>query len=809
MTDPTNDAAAAAARTGNNNGMHNALLLRCTRCGLVLNNPESGLLRCVQDEAHNGRCLFCFPLPTRENITEMRRLQVEEYRLRLETTRGHGSEAVVPPTDDQASAGNTRRNSTLVTDAITAATDRNTTFNAVTQAMPVTPAAIGCQRNDEEYQVSPAAPSVDSQAQGHTGSYGLRPCRQDEGQGQATARFRPRTLLNDDDVNAGQTDGHGADHNETLPSTQENAETDEQKEEEDMAAEDAATGSLQDASTSHLQSIAPSPSLATASAAAAGATAGGGRVPNGSLFSIVAMFEAQEREDNGGIGDDGGIEEIIMAIDGDRTKGGEDEGGSDHKNINSKRKDPPCKSDASTTESVNGSFLPSVTAPAGYQQKPPSESLSPVENESDGEISRKRIRSSSYSALLDANDPLFKEIQTYIAEGQNKDLSVGQRDVCIEKLRMIIENEESPDTKKQHASTMISLDAPKMIVTAMQRITASFASLKKVKARNVCARYMSECCHTLATLAYYGRAQSVVDVGAIPAAISALELNAKVRNPKLYLHGMEALQTLSVCATEEILENEGLAMISAILIHLQTKISSNSSRDTKHTLRMIMRLLDNMSSSSQLGTPDERDNEDAERARVIGQRGLLKPILEVIVNLPDDLDLQLSVCSAIASLSASEDNCNDFVQFGGIRSLVFLSHRHRLSSDLQIAVVDCFAWLVADQEEHSKQACEDGVVTTCVELLKDSNMSMSVIRSALHVLDIIGDSDEGIKYLLDANAISAVTTLAIKAENDDDFRLLCQNFLGRMHGDSTLRSIISHKEERGGEERGISECNTK
>ena len=775
------------------NGVPNSLLLRCTRCGLVLNDPETGLLRSVQDEAHNGRCLFCFPLPTRENIAEMRRLQVEEYRLRLETTRGgHGSEAVVPPTADQASVANTCRDSTLVTDTIDAATDRNTTFNAsVTQAIPVTPAAIGCQRNGGEHQVNPAALSVDSRAQGHSCSYGLRPGCQDEGQGQATA-FRPRTLLNDDDVNAGQTDGHGADHTDTPPSTQENAETDEQMEEKDMAAEDAASGSPQDASTSHLQSTAPSPSLATVIATAAGATGGGGSVPDGSFFSIVAMFEAQEREDNGGSGDDGGIEEVVMAFDGDRTKDGEDEGRSDHK-INNKRKDPPDKSDASTMESVNGSFSPSVTAPAVHQQNPPSESLSQVENESDseGENSRKRIRSGSCSAFLNANDPLFKEIQTYITEGQAKDISVGQRDVYVEKLRVIIENEESTNTKKQHASTMISLEAPKMIVTAMQRIAASFVSLKMAKARNACARYMSECCHTLATLAYYGRAQSVVDVGAIPATISALEMNAKIRNPKLYLHGIEALQTLSVCATEEILENEGLAMISSIVVHLQTKIRSNSSRDTKHTLRMIMRLLDNMSSSSQLGTPDERDNEDAERARAIGQRGLLKPILEVIVNLPDDVELQLAVCSAIASLSASEDNCNVFVQLGGIRSFVFLSHRHRLSSDLQIAIADCFAWLVADQEEHSKQACKDGVVTTCVELLNDSNMSMSVIRSALRVLDIIGDGEEGVKHLLDAKAVSAVATLAEKAENNDDFRLLCQNFLDRLHGYSNVHSFVS------------------
>lgn len=777
------------------NGVPNALLLRCTRCGLVLNNPETGLLRSVQDEAHNGRCLFCFPLPTRENIAEMRRLQVEEYRLRLETTRGgHGSEAVVPPTTDQASVANTSRDSTFVTDTSTidASTDRNTTFNAaVAQAIPVTPAAIGYQMNCGEHQVNPAALSVDSRAQGHACSYGLRPGCQDEGQGQATA-FRPRTLLNDDDVNAGQIDGHGADHTDTPPSAQENAETDEQMEEKDMAAEDAASGSPQDTSTSHLQSIAPSPSLATVTATSAGATGGGGSVPDGSLFSIVAMFEAQEREDNGGSGDDGGIEEIIMAIDGDRTKDGEDEGRSDHK-INNKRKDPPDKSDASTTESVDGSFSPSVTAPAVHQQNPPSESFSQVENESDseGENSRKRIRSGSCSTFFNANDPLFNEIQTYITEGQAKDISVGQRDVYVEKLRVIIENEEATNTKKQHASTMISLEAPKMIVTAMQRIAASFAGLKKAKARNAFARYMSECCHTLATLAYYGRAQSVVDVGAIPATISALEMNARIRNPKLYLHGIEALQTLSVCATEEILENEGLAMISSIVVHLQTKIRSNSSRDTKHTLRMIMRLLDNVSSSSQLGTPDERDNEDAERARAIGQRGLLKPILEVIVNLPDDVELQLAVCSAIASLSASEDNCNVFVQLGGIRSLVFLSHRHRLSSDLQIAIADCFAWLVADQEEHSKQACKDGVVTTCVELLNDSNMSMSVIRSVLHVLDIIGDSEEGAKHLLDAKAVSAVTTLVEKGENNDDFRLLCQSFLGRLHGYSNVHSIVS------------------
>ena len=752
MTDT--NAAAAAARTGNS---INALLLRCTRCGLILNDPETGgLFRSVQDEVHNGRCLFCFPLPTRENIAEMRRLQVEEYRLCMETTRGHGSEAVVPPTDD-----------------LGAATDRNTTFNVVTQATPVTPGAIGCQRNGEEHQVNPATLSVDFRAQSHTCSYGLRPSCQDQGQGQATARFRPRTLVNDNDGNNGETDGHEADHTDTPPSTQDNAETDEQT---DMAAEDAATGSPQDMST------APSPSLATATATAtaAGAT-GGGSVPNGSLFSIVAMFEAQEREDNGDCGDDGGIEEIIMAIDGDRsTKDVEDEVRSDHK-INSKRKNPPDKSDAfTTTESVKGSFLPSVAAPAVCQ--------------------RKKIRSSSsYSALLDASDPLFKEIQTYIAEGQAKDVSVGQRDVFIERLRMIIENEESTDTKKQHAGTMISLEAPKMIVTAMQRIAASFAGLKKAKARNACARYMSECCHTLATLAYYGTAQSVGDVGAIPATISALEMNAKVRNPKLYLHGIEALQTLSVCATEEILENDGLAMISSIFIHLQTKICSNSSRDTKHTLRMIMRLLDNMSSSSQLGTPDERDNEDAERARAIGQRGLLKPILELIANLPDDIELMLSVCSAISSLSASEDNCNDFVQLGVFRSLVFLSHRHRLtSSDLQIAIADCFAWLVADQEEHSRRACEAGVVTTCVELL-NSNMSMSVIHALMRVLEIIGDSEEGVKCLLDANAVSVVTALAERREMNDDFRLLCQNFLGRLHGDPTVHSIVSYKKERGEE----------
>ena len=799
----SNDVAAAAASANTATATaaptaEGVVLLRCSRCGLVLNNPKTGLLQKIPNEAHNGRCLFCFPLPTRENVAEMRKLQVEEYRLRLEMTRG--SPGPFSQTDDPVATA-TCRNASFVNDAIAGAADRNTTFDAMAQAMPVTPAAaIGCQghcMNGREHRVSPASPSVDSQGQ----SQGPRPCHQDEGQGQVTTRYRPRTLLKDDIIT-----GHPdfSDRTDTSPSTtrkkdETEEEEEEEEEKEDMAVEDAAPRSLLESHASEPQTSGTrSPSLATATVEGGGGSSG----PAGSLFSIVAMFEAQEREDDddGGGGADDGIEEIIMAIDGECAKGSEDEVGSNHNNIhNGKREDALDKSHASAAESPNASFSPSpsgratlgattVQATECQQKARVASLLSPVKNESDDDEKNppKRIR---YSAPVDTNDPLFKEIETYVSDGQKDNLSLGQRDVCIEKLRLMIEDEESIDSKKQHANTMISLEAPKMIVVALRRVMATFVSLKKAKARNACARYMSECCHTLATLAYYGRAQSIVDIGAVVAVISALELNKKVRNPRLYLHGIEALQTLSVCATDEILESQGLVLISTILIQLQTKISSNSSRDTKHTLRMIMKLLDNMSSSSRLGTPEERDNEDAERARVIGQGGLLKPILEVIVNLPDDVDLQLAVCSAVASLSASEDNCNEIVQLGGIRSLVFLSHRHPLSPDLQIAIADCFAWLVADQVEIQIQACEDGVVKTCVGLLKDTNMA--VVHSALYVLDIVGESKEGVKHLLDASAISAVTALAEKAahSNNDDFHSLCQNFLGRLHVD-----FVPHRE---------------
>ena len=78
-------------------------------------------------------------------------------------------------------------------------------------------------------------------------------------------------------------------------------------------------------------------------------------------------------------------------------------------------------------------------------------------------------------------------------------------------------------------------------------------------------------------------------------------------------------------------------------------------------------------------------------------------------------------------------------------------------------------------------------------------MSMSVIHALMRVLEIIGDSEEGVKCLLDANAVSVVTALAERGEMNDDFRLLCQNFLGRLHGDPTVHSIVSYKKERGEE----------
>jgi hypothetical protein len=511
-------------------------------------------------------------------------------------------------------------------------------------------------------------------------------------------------------------------------------------------------------------------------------------------MSVVAMFEAQEREEreNYGSDEDGGIEDIITECKRDSDGDGDGERGE-------------CANDNHQQEhlcheTADGKRKASPTEEGLRAQNSSAASALPVEDpcsDSEGSPRKKICSGGAHTDPLaepSTNCPISREvareIENCVNEGTKDSISLAKRDRCIEQLRLRIEGEEeSTGMKAAYANTMISLEAPRMIVSALKRITASYAtSCKKAKAKNAHARWASECCHTLATIAYHGRAQSVVDSGAVTVAVlSALKMNS-IRNLKLCLHGIEALQTLcSVSrATEEVLENEGLSIISATLSHLQKKESTKSSRDSKHAVRMIMKLLDNMSSSSELDPYTARDQEDAARARMIGQHGFLKPMLEIICDFPDEVELQLALCGALSSLSADEHNCNVIVELGGLRALVFLSDRHPLRSEMQKAIADCFAWLVADQKNIQLEACKDGVVEACIRLLQNRSHDSTVVRSSLNVLDSICESKECHDYLISANTVSAVTVVAAEAaySNENDIQSLCQSFLCRLRRDA-------------------------
>ena len=741
-----------------------AAVLRCGGCGLVLQDPITLLLRTVPDEAQNGRCLLCFPLPTPGDIAEMRRLQVEEYRLRVETARnhrGHFSAGGIPTTAAAAAAA------PAAAAATTAGTQTAATAAASTQrqAMPVTPeqdVADGRQRNGDEVDVSPpvAARTIDTQA----------------GQAdQDQARPRPRALLKDS--------GDGPTNDGTGQGASAIAE------EASASAGDTHSIGGND-NFAMAASTTPGPTVAAAAAAAASTASG---ASDRSLLSVVAMFEAQEREENNyGSDEDGGIEDIITECKRDSNRDGDGERGE-------------CANDNHQQEhlcyeTADGKRKASPTEEGLRAQNSSAASALPVEDPcSDSEGSpRKKICSGGAHtdplAESSTNCPISREvareIEDCVKEGNEDSISLAKRDRCIEQLRLRIEGEEeSTGMKAAYANTMISLEAPRMIVSALKRITASYAtSCKKAKAKNSHARWAAECCHTLATIAYHGRAQSVVDSGAVTVAVlSALKMNS-IRNLKLCLHGIEALQTLcSVSrATEEVLENEGLSIISATLSHLQKKESTKSSRDSKHAVRMIMKLLDNMSSSSQLLTPTARDQEDAARARMIGQHGFLKPILQMICDFPDEVELQLALCGALSSLSADEHNCNVIVELGGLRALVSLSDRHPLRSEMQKAVADCYAWLVADQTNNQLEACKDGVVEACIRLLQNRSHDSTVVHKSLNVLDSICESKECHDYLISANTVSAVTVVAAEAaySNENDIQLLCQSFLCRLRRDA-------------------------
>ena len=742
MSDQPAAAAAAAA----------AAVLRCG-CGLVLQDPITGLLRTVPGEAQNGRCLYCFPLPTPGDIAEMRRLQVEAFRIRVETARnrGHSSSGGIPTTDAAAVAA-------AAAAATTARTQTAATAAAPTQcqAMPVTPeqdVADGRQRNGDEVDVfAPVtARTIDTQA--------------DQDQAQA----RPRALLKD------SGDGH------TNDGTGQGASAIA----EEASASAGDTHSIGGNDTFALAaSTTPGPTVAAAASPASGA-------PDGSLLSVVAMFEAQEREEEDyyGSDEDGGIEDIITECkrgngygDGERGECANDNHQQEHlchETADGKRKVPPTEEGLCAQNSSTASKLP-VEDPCGDSEGRPRKKIC------SGSAHTDPLAESSTNCLISRE--VAREIENCVKEGTKGSISLAKRDRCIEQLRLRIEGEEeSTGIKAAYANTMTSLEAPRMIVSALKRIAASYAGCKKAKAKNSHARWASECCHTLATIAYHGRAQSVVDSGAVTVAVlSALKLNS-IRNLKLCLHGIEALQTLcSVSrATEEVLENEGLSIISATLSHLQKKESTKSSRDSKHAVRMIMKLLDNMSSSSQL-PPTARDQEDAARARMIGQHGLLKPIMDMICEFPDEVELQLALCGALSSLSADEHNCNVIVELGGLRALVFLSDRHPLRSEMQKAVADCYAWLVADQKNIQLEACKDGVVEACIRLLQNRCHDNSVVRSSLNVLDSICESKECHDYLISANTVSAVTVVAAEAaySNENDIQLLCQSFLCRLRRDA-------------------------
>ena len=746
------NAAAAAAAV--------AAVLRCG-CGLVLQDPITGLLRTVPGEAQNGRCLYCFPLPTQGDIAEMRRLQVEEFRIRVETARnrGHSSSGGIPTTDAAAVAA--------AAAATTARTQTAATAAAPTQcqAMPVTPeqdVADGRQRNGDEVDVfAPVtARTIDTQA--------------DQDQAQA----RPRALLKDSGDGHNNGTGQGASASATT---------------EEASASAGDTHSIGGNDTFAMAaSTTPGPTVAAALPASGASPASG--APDGSLLSVVAMFKAQEREeDYYGSDEGGGIEDIITECkrdsNGDRV-GERGECANDnhqqehlcHETADGKRKVPP------TEEGLCAQNSSAASAPALPVEDPCDDSEgSPRKKICSGSAHTDPLAESSTNCLISRE--AAREIENCVKEGTKDSISLAKRDRCIEQLRLRIEGEEeSTGMKAAYANTMISLEAPRMIVSALKRITASYAGCKKAKAKNAHARWSSECCHTLATIAYHGRAQSVVDSGAVTVAVlSALKLNS-IRNLKLCLHGIEALQTLcSVSrATEEVLENEGLSIISATLSHLQKKESTKSSRDSKHAVRMIMKLLDNMSSSSQLLTPTAKDQEDAARARMIGQHGLLKPILDMICEFPDEVELQLALCGALSSLSADEHNCNVIVELGGLRALVFLSDRHPLRSEMQKTVADCYAWLVADQKNIQLEACKDGVVEACIRLLQNRCHDNSVVRSSLNVLDSICESKECHDYLISANTVSAVTVVAAEAaySNENDIQLLCQSFLCRLRRDA-------------------------
>ena len=347
-------------------------------------------------------------------------------------------------------------------------------------------------------------------------------------------------------------------------------------------------------------------------------------------------------------------------------------------------------------------------------------------------------------------------------------MTPSQRDRHIEALRIILEQQGSADERRENATVMLAEGAAEMILFAMEQIKLDDkANSKKrrkdiTKLRKRSAKLMSECCHCIATLAYYcDGSQSLA--ATIPVIIDALGEYRALGNMNFFLHGMEALECLSVQAPMGIVDNGGLETIFYIMNSLRGRKGTKSAALQKSFILLVHCIA--------------ASSDDTDMADKVAEAKLIPFVMDAMKDHLKDRNVQIAACNAISVLAVTEENSSCIVECGGLKALLAVSEEFPHDVDAQKAVCDAVSWLVEGQTLIQLHATNSGCVKRLLEIMKLHDNDAMVVEKALTALESFCGNEECRSRFLEAGAAARVEEAMTKFAASEKIQELCQNIL--------------------------------
>jgi len=372
--------------------------------------------------------------------------------------------------------------------------------------------------------------------------------------------------------------------------------------------------------------------------------------------------------------------------------------------------------------------------------------------------------SSSSSSSNEGSDRL-----TSIQSGKKR-MTPSQRDRHIEALRIILEQQGSPDERRENAAVMLTEGAAEMILFAMEQIKLdddeSSSKKKKwndiMKLKKRSAKLMSECCHCVATLSYYCE-DSPSLASTIPAIIDALEQYRAVGNMKLFLRGLEALECLSVQSPMCVVDNGGLETIFNVMNSLRGRKVTKSAALQKSFLLVVHCIA---SASDETCMADK-----------VAEAKLIPFVIDAMKDHVKDRNVQIAACNAISVLAVTEENSSCIVECGGLKALLAVSGEFLHDVEAQKAVCDAVSWLSEGQTLIQLHATSSGCVERLLEILKTHGIDAMLVEKALTALESFCDNEECRPRFLEAGAAARVEEAMTTFPASEKIQELCQTLL--------------------------------